>query len=395
MNQIARISFFGIALFGLLLFPQRAQSQWALLDARADTIVRNGLGAMYNLRYPQADSIFNSMIKLYPDHPAGYFLLALVDWWRIVPNIDVDSKVDRYSESFNKRIDRTLQICEDRLEKNPIDIVGLFFKGSALGYRARLNVSKNFSPATLGAITDGKEAYQIILQCQRMAPSNSDVLLGSGLYNYMAAYIPQQYPWASSFVSFLGPGDRQLGIQMLRISGKRAAYANVEARYSLMEILSNFEKDYPAGLDVAKELYAQYPFNPVFHKYLAKNYYMTNDFTNADSAWTEILRRVKRHTPGYEITLARQGLYYLGDIRLREGKLDDARRFFEQAARQSERIGEDETSWIVQSTLKLGNVYDALGERKKAINQYEEVLDMEEYSNSHTKAKGFIAAPYR
>lgn len=395
MNQIARISFLSVALCGLLLFPDRAKSQWALLDARADTIVRHGLEATYNLRYSQADSIFNSMTKLYPDHPAGYFLLALVDWWRIVPNIDVDSKVERYSESFNKRIDRTLEICEKRLDKNPIDIVGLFFKGSALGYRARLNVSKNFSPTTLGAITDGKEAYDIILQCQRMAPSNSDVLLGSGLYNYMAAYIPDQYPWASSFVSFLGPGDRQLGIQMLRISGKRAAYANVEARYSLMEILSNFEKDYPAGLEVAKELYAQYPFNPVFHKYLAKNYYMTSDFANADSTWTEILRRVKRRTSGYEITLARQGLYYLGDIRLRQGKLEDAQKLFGQAAKQSERIGEDETSWIVQATLKLGNVYDAMGDRKKAIAQYEEVLDMEEYSSSHTKAKGFLATPYR
>lgn len=395
MNQIARITLLTAAVAALLLFPNRAESQWALLDARADTIVRHGLDATYNLRYQQADSIFNSMIKLYPEHPAGYFLLALVDWWRIVPNIDVDSKVERYSESFNKRIDRTLEICEKRLDKNPIDIVGLFFKGSALGYRARLNVSKSFSPTTIAAITDGKEAYDIILQCQRMAPSNSDVLLGSGLYNYMAAYIPEQYPWAKSFVSFLGPGDRQLGIQMLRISGKRAAYANVEARYSLMEILSNFEKDYPAGLEVAKELYAQYPFNPVFHKYLAKNYYMTSDFTNADSAWTEILRRVKRRTSGYEITLARQGLYYLGDIRLRQGKLEDARKFFEEAAKQSGRIGEDETSWIVQATLKLGNVYDALGDRKKATARYEDVLDMEEYSGSHAKAKGFLSTPYK
>ena len=126
----------------------------------------------------------------------------------------------------------------------------------------------------------GRRAYDIILQCRRMAPSDSDVLLGSGLSSYMAEFVPEEYPWAKPFTSFLGPGDRQLGIQMLRISGKRATYASVEARYSLVEILTNFQKDYPAALEVAKELHTQFPNNPIFHKYLARDYYMTSDFAN-------------------------------------------------------------------------------------------------------------------
>jgi tetratricopeptide (TPR) repeat protein len=278
-------------------------------------------------------------------------------------------------------------------------MVGLFFKGSALGYRARLKVTRNFSATSLldwpSVLTEGKEAYDIILQCQRMAPSNSDVLLGSGIYNYMAAYVPEKYPISKPFVSFLGPGDRQLGIQMLRISGQRAQYASVEAKYSLLEILTEFQKDYPAALEVAKELYAKYPGNPIFHKYLAKNYYLTNDYVDADSAWTEILRRVKRRESGYELTLARQGLYYLGDVLLRQGKYDDALRRFEEAVHQSERLGEDETSWIIMSELKIGYIYDLMGKRDEAVRQYKKVLAMDDYNSSRNNARKYLAEPYR
>lgn len=399
MNRIFRISVAVVAAFLFTMTPRAADAQWVLLDAKADAMVRKGLDAMYDLHYERADSIFNEMTREYPDHPAGYFLLALVDWWRIVPNIAVDSKVERFSNSFNQRIDKTLEICDARLEKNSADMIGLFFKGSALGYRARLKVTRNFSATSVldwpSVLMEGKEAYNIILQCQRMAPSNSDVLLGSGIYNYMAAYVPEQYPIAKPFVSFLGPGDRQLGIQMLRISGQRAQYASVEAKYSLMEILTEFQKDYPAALEVAKDLYTKYPNNPIFHKYLAKNYYMTNDYADADTTWTEILRRVKRREPGYELTLARQGLYYLGDVLLRQGRYEDALRRFDEAIHQSERLGEDETSWIVMSELKVGCIYDLMGRRADALRQYKKVLAMDEFGSSRTNAKKYMSEPYK
>src|SRR4051812_5597497 len=96
---------------------------WVLIDAEGSALVRSGTEAMYNLRYAEADSIFNILIQRKPDHPAGYFLEALVDWWRIVPNSSVDSKVDAISKSFNSRLDKVIEICDARLEKNGSDIV--------------------------------------------------------------------------------------------------------------------------------------------------------------------------------------------------------------------------------------------------------------------------------
>lgn len=373
---------------------------WVLLDGRASTMVRNGTDAMYNLRYEEADSIFNELVRSYPEHPAGYFLLALVDWWRIVPNTSVQTKVERYTKSFNQRIDKVLEVSDRLLDRNPTDIVGLFFKGSALGYRARLVVLRNFGSVSLldwaSAASEGREAYDIILQCQRLAPSNSDILLGSGLYNYFGAYIPEKYPAVQPVLGFLPPGDRKIGLSMLRISGERAVYASTEARYALLDILSNMENDYNSALPIARALHTQYPGNSVFYRFLAKALYQTSNFVEADSAFNDILRRIKAREPGYELTLARQGLYYLGDIRLRTGDLKTAVRLFQEADQQSRRLGEDdESSWVILSNLKMGYAYDLMGRRDDAVRQYRKVLSMDDYNKSRENARKYLEQPYK
>jgi tetratricopeptide (TPR) repeat protein len=412
VNKRIQFIISALAAVTIILLPQRMHAQWVLLDAQADAMVRAGLDATYNLRYTQADSIFNQLITRDPTHPAGYFLLALVDWWRIIPNIDAEARANRmsrffderrYSKSFNDRIDKTLEICDTPLEKNPGDIVALFFKGSALGYRGRLMVSRKFDASSIfewgGAISIITEAYNLILRCQQMAPTNSDVLLGSGLYNYLCAYLGDKYPGIkSTALSFLPPGDRKIGIQMIRIAAERAQYAAVEAQYSLLELLGSqeFEGDYAGALEVAKVLHEKYPSNPVFYKFLAKDYYMTSRLIEADSAYNDILRRVKRRDPGFELPLARQGLYYLGDIRLKSGRYDEAIRLLEEAVEQSKRIDDDdESAWIVLANLKLGNAYDLAKRRNDAVRQYKKVISMDDHSNSHQKARGFLDKPYQ
>jgi tetratricopeptide (TPR) repeat protein len=387
-----------LAIAGLIA-PLQSSAQWVLLEKEADAKVRGGFDALYNLRYEEADTLFTDLTRSQPDHPAGFFLLALVDWWRIVPNLDDNVRLERYSESFNSRLDKVIEISDARLDKNPKDIVGLFFKGAALGYQARLKILNATGTAALtqwpSAALDGKEALDILRNAQALAPSNSDILLGSGLFMYMSAALPEQYPAAKPVLGFLPPGDRQIGLNMLRISAKKAAYASVEAKYALLEVLHSFEKNYGEALGIAQELNARYPGNPVFYRYLAKSYYMTSDFVNADTAYSTIIRRVLARDKGYEMTMARQALYYLGDIRMRTGNFESSIRHFQQAIEQSKRLdGNEETSWRVLSELKLGQVYDLMGRRPEAIRQYHAVLDLDDASNAHQKATEFLQKPY-
>jgi tetratricopeptide (TPR) repeat protein len=402
MKRISKIAAGLVIALGALLSANVATAQnggqWVLIDAEGTSLVRMGSDAMYNLRYAEADSIFNILIQRQPDHPVGYFMQALVDWWRIVPNISVNTKVDAVAKSFNARIDKVIEISDARLEKNAVDIVGLFFKGSAVGYRARLEVLKDFDASSIldwvNAANEGKVAYDIILQCQRLAPSNGDILLGSGMYNYLGAYIQERYPTFKALVGFLPPGDKKIGISMLRIAGQRATYANTEARNALLEVYLTWEKNYGEAATLAAELHQQFPGNSVFYRSLARSLYMTQDFEHADSMYVDILRRVERREPGYELTFARQGIYYLGDIRLRRGMYQDAIDYFKEADKLSRRFGEDESAWNVMSNLKMGFAYDRLGKRDDAVRQYKKVLDMDNNADSHDLAEKYLKAAY-
>src|SRR5687767_9166330 len=238
---------FAVAMAGLLA-PLDSRAQWVLLEKDADATVRGGFDALYNLRYDEADTLFVGLTRTNPDHPAGYFLLALVDWWRIVPNTDDNVRLERYSDSFNERLDKVIDISDERLDRNPRDVVGLFFKGAALGYKSRLKLMNLSGTSILtegpSAALDAREAYSLLMDAQAIAPSNSDILLGSGIFMYASAAFPEKYPAFKSIVNFAGEGDKVIGLNMLRISAKKAAYASVEAKYALLEFLTQFERNY-------------------------------------------------------------------------------------------------------------------------------------------------------
>jgi hypothetical protein len=50
---------------------------------------------------------------------------------------------------------------------------------------------------------------------------------------------------------------------------------------------------------------------------------------------------------------------------------------------------------MAMANLKIGNVYDVQGKRDLAVGQYEKVLQMKEYKDSHSLAEMFLKSPFR
>ncbi len=399
MKRIHRIAIAATVLFILFAAsPHTAQAQWVLLPDSAHRMVEAGLDYMYDLRYSQADSVFNKLSQDFPDHPAGAFLLALTDWWRIKPNIADDNAVKRHSASFDKHLDRVISLANARLDENQADIIGLFFKGAAYGYRARLKATYKPDvtslPAWFAIFKDANEGRKALLECQRLAPSNSDVLLGSGLFNYYVDAMPEKYPILKAVR--LPQGDKEIGLQMLRISAKSALYAKVEADYALLEILTNIEKKFSEAVQIAERLHTKYPNNPDFHKYYARTLYYTGSYAKAEEAWEELFKRVRARQNGYELSLVRQGLYYLGDIKIRQGDAEKAIVILKEAVKVNKRLDEESSGYYVASVLKLGNAYDKAGQRSEAIKQYKAVIDNGDASDEYiNRAKKYVEAPFK
>ncbi len=229
-------------------------------DAKYDSLVTTGIREIYNIKFPAAEKTFREVIADYPDQPAGRFFLAMIDWWKILLDVDDESR----DEIFFQKLEDIIYQCDDLLDKNPKNVDALFFKGGAIGFRGRLRA---FRESWLKAADDGREALPIVEEASNLDPNNKDVLLGFGIYNYYAAVIPEEYPLIKPLMIFFPNGDKQKGIDQLNNTAENGKYAKYEAQYFLMTLYYTYEKNPYKADEYAKELTNEFPDNPIFERW--------------------------------------------------------------------------------------------------------------------------------
>jgi len=366
-----------------------SNAQWAIMRADADSLVQLGVSQIYNVKFIEAEKSFGQVIKLYPDHPVGYFLDAMVDWWKITLYRDNKS----FDKSFLNKIEKVINVTNNLLSKNDQDIVALFFKAGAIGYRGRFYAQNE---SWVSAAKDGSEAFELLKQCYRIAPSNHDIMLGTGIYNYFAAVFPDKYPIIKPLLLFLPSGDRALGILQLNAAARQARYASVEAKVVLLQIYYTFENDIYRALELSQELNERYPDNPYFHRYLARAYVRRGNTEMYEKTWRDILIRCIDKKPGYERYTAREAMYYIGLALFERGDFQQALRYFYKSDEGSRALDKPSPSgFMIMSNMYIAQIYDIQGKRKDALEQYNKILRMKEFDNSHTRARQLIESPYR
>jgi tetratricopeptide (TPR) repeat protein len=366
-----------------------ASAQWTIMRSDADILVKKGAQQIYNLQFDSASANFSKVREMYPDHPAGYFLDAMVEWWRITTTSSRSKKLD---DVFLDKINKTIEVCDKLIDKNRFDVPALFFKGGAVGYRGRFYATRE---QYLKAADDGRIGFDLLMECQKLAPQNHDVMLGAGLYNYFAATLPEQYPILKAAMMFLPSGDKKLGILQLVTAGKRAQYAATEAKVVLLQVYYQFEKNPTEAIKIAQELFTSYPDNAYFQRYVGRCQVQLGFNAEYESTWRDALRKcIDKKNGSYDLLTAREGLYYIGVALLNRNQLDSALRYFYKCDEAGRHLDEDVSGFTVKVNIKIGNVYDLQGKRELAISQYKKVLSWDERQNSHTEANAYIEKPF-
>lgn len=363
-------------------------SQWPIMKTDADSLILLGADKIYNIEFDSAEVNFRKVVQNYPILPAGYFLDAMIDWWKIA--IFRNSK--EWDESFLKKIENAIKVCDNILDTNEFDIGALFFKGGALGYRARFHIVRG---NWFRAASDAYKALQILIKCLNIAPTNYDIMLGTGIYNYFAEAIPEQYPSIKPIISFIPKGDKKIGTLQLEAASKYARYARIEAKFILLQIYYDFEKNPSKALPIAEELAKTYPNNPVFQRYLGRCYVSLYMLSEWKKTWMEILEKCQNKVKGYDLLTAREALYYIGSALMEEAKYEEALQFFyksDEASRKLDREGP--SPFMISLNLKIGKIFDIQGKRKYAIMQYQKVLSWKNYRDSHQQAQMYLETPY-
>jgi tetratricopeptide (TPR) repeat protein len=356
--------------------------------AEFDSIARRGIERVYNLEFESADQDFSALVRMKPGHPAGRFFLAMVTWWRIM--IDLDNR--HYDEQFLDDLDGVVDMCDSLLKINRDDVTAMFFKCGAIGFQGRLKFHRD---DYLGAANAGRKALSLVQAAASLDPQNYDILLGSGMYDYYADVIPNEYPFLKPLLLFVPAGDKKRGIEELTAAVQKGKFALIESEYLLMQIYYLYERDYGKALTLAQDLHGRFPRNMLFHRYLGRCHVSMSNWPVAGQIFAEILARVQSSMRGYGADTEREAQYYLGFLAMMDKHYEEALKHLYRCDELCRELDHDGASgFMSMANLKIGMIYDLQAKRELAIDQYKKVLDMKAYKDSQNQAANYLRSPY-
>jgi tetratricopeptide (TPR) repeat protein len=374
--------------FTILIFILLIIGQGNILPQKPkyDSLVTSGINQIYSIKFTEAEKTFQVLKKEYPKHPAGKFFFAMIDWWKIILSEEDEEKDERFYE----KIEETVDFCDAILDKDPNNVDALFFKGGAIGFRGRLRVMRE---SWFAAADDGREALPLVETASKLDPNNVDVKLGFGIYNYLAAVIPDKYPIVKPVMMFFPSGNKALGLEQLKEAASVGKYSKYEARYILVTFFYYFENDMNSAELYARQLVDSFPNNPVFERWRGRIAARKSEWAITDSVFKKVLRKADKNLEGYNTPMVRrEANYYIGQNLKNNGDNAGAFSYYKKCIEDSKLIDKErESGFRINATLYSGNIMEGWGKYNEARKYYNAVLDMRDFNNSHTLAETYLA----
>ena len=339
-------------------FLAQAQSWTGELDQSSDVLLKNryveieaaqAMFDMYNMDFDQAERQFKYLKKQYGWHPLPDFLLGLCYWWRLVPQGEMGSKWDQL---FLAQMD-SAQIKAHRLYDEVNQIEGAFFLAAAYGFQGRLYADRG---QYLKASLAGKNALKYLNIGKDEENFSPELLLGKGLFNYYAQWIPEHYPMLKPIMTFFPKGDKSVGIAQLKETSRNAFYARTEAQYYLLRILYEEEQNLSEASQLAAYLTNLYPNNSYFQSYYGRILYRLGKQSESIAVFESILERIHAEQEGYEYNTARYATYFLGNIWKARGDLTKSKKYFKESVKYAALANATEKGYYFYSLLHLGEI---------------------------------------
>lgn len=336
-----------------------------LRDADTQGLLRQAIDRIYNFQFAEADPLIGTIRSRYPQHPVSPMLLALKLYWQGMP---LRKEKPMYAE-YLRQVQLTLRLADALLARDERDPEATFFALAAHSYLA-LQASEEGQPVE--ALSEARKAYGYLRAGMKLTGTYPDFYLSTGLYNYYVVQYPQTHPAVKPLMLFFADGNKQTGLAQLETGAARGVFTRTEALYYLVHIYAKYEMQWARALACSSRLHAQFPANLFFLMRHAEMLVLNGRYDEAEplagqlavlpdkvfQATAAVLRGLiaekghkdpaearkqyaaalrlraydRRYTQDY------YGMAYAGLARLaaREGKAEDARRFYRKALELAE-----------------------------------------------------------
>jgi hypothetical protein len=366
--------------------------------AEFDQLRAEGNDAVYNLDYKLAREKFERMVKIAPDHPAGYIYLANNLWleWlnssrRLSSSLyngdsfyQQDAEEDKFDpkrdKEFNDFIRQAIGIAKARVLKNPQDTEALYYQGAALGLRAGYSVTVKRSFRR--AMGDANGSIQIQKKVVKLDPNYNDAYLSIGLYEYVIDSLP--FVWRTLARLAGLKGSKSKGIEHLELATQKGKFAADDARVILIGIYSR-EKQPEKALDVISYLAKKYPRNYLLGVERANMLYQRGRKEEGSESFAALLKdaQIAQAATDHINYQWGESLMNAGDFALAVERYKEVTRW-----------AKADKSLVSLAHLHTGQALDALGKREEALAEYQTVLKRENIFDAHKLASEYVKKPY-
>jgi len=377
--------------------PVRAQ----VTRTEPDQVDPEILDALYSLDFEVAEQKLQALVDEFPESARMWNLLASSIWIEILygqEKLGLDSymgnrlggdssndRVNRESEArLREVLDRAIQLTETVLEEDPENIEALYIRGVAYGTLASFEAT--VKRAYLAANSAAKKAREDHLRVLTLDPSYNDARLTIGTYDYAVSVLPGVVRFLLGVFGIRG--DKESGIRELEYAAELGDRGRTNAKMVLVVVYRR-EREYEKSLAVLEDLHSQYPRNFLLETAKASVYQRLDSWNEAVETYETILSKIVTGEDGYDRMDSEPIVFRIGEGNVRRSELDLALEAF------SSLVDSENLDVKGRAHLWIGKVYDAMGERDRAIEEYDVVLSLDCAENLRDDARDFKRRPFR
>ncbi len=366
-----------------------AAPSYAEIKLPADVMAqaREGINGVYSLDFDIAQKNIQKVFDQYPDHPFAHFGNAMIAWSRY--EYEFEKSDEKQQKVFEQILDDSIAGIKRWMKKNPDDPNAYMGIGALYGLRAMFSM-RNRSWIT--AYFAGRKAISNLEKSLELDPTYYDAYFGLGIYQYYAGTLPSVIKILAKIVAIKGNPDE--GVKQLNLAREKAMFTADSSKLILIEIQNVRDSKYynpQKSLEYIRQLRAKYPNNPLMHYVEIICLYETGHFDQVTQQASQFLELIGTN-PFYKEIYVSRAYTALGTAAMARGDIAGARQLFEQG-RQALK-GQAVSRWGLWNELRLGQVYDLLGERDLAVKQYKYVLSFKDKWGFDDLAKSLIKEPY-
>jgi hypothetical protein len=356
----------------------------------------------YDLDYGTAQTLFEKIAAEHPNDPMAVDYVLNNAVFRELYRLDLLDTTLYVQDGFlsgkhpvvenmqaRARIDalyqRVLDLSNRRLAANPNDADALFARGFATSLETLYigMVEKKYTTALHMASASRKDDDAVL----KLDPKYVDCYLIVGVHDYVMGSLAFPLKMLAGLVGI--HGSKSKGIQELRLVGQDGIINSVAARTALAIFLRR-EAQYGKALDVINGLAHQYPHNFLFALEQANLMKDSGEGMRAVAAYQAMLQRATAPGGYYPDAHLEMAFYGLGEAERGQRHIQEAANAYQSATTQST------ASPLMKrrAHLAAGEMFDLLGQRAQAKQQYDAVLALGTDSDQAERATKYESSPY-